>query len=63
MNLLFDNQSIWQSIKNLTINHDECMVSFDIISLFTKMPVDVAKTVVLERLKRMTSLITDLTLP
>ena len=36
----------------LTINHDECMVSFDVISLFTKIPVDVAKTVVLERLKK-----------
>ena len=38
--------------KYLTINHDECMVSFDVISLFTKIPVDVAKTVVLEQLKK-----------
>ena len=50
-----------EQLKNLTINHDECMVSFDVISLFTKIPVDVAKTVVLERL-RMTSLMIDLTL-
>ena len=35
-------------LKNFTINHDECMVSFDVISSFTKLPVDVAKTVVLE---------------
>ena len=28
------------------------MVLFDVISLFTKIPVDVAKTVVLERLKK-----------
>ena len=38
-------------LKNLTTNHDECMVSFDVISLFTKIPV-MAKTVVLERLKK-----------
>ena len=41
-----------EQLKNLTINHDECMVSFDVISLFTKILVDVAKTVVLERLKK-----------
>ena len=32
-----------EQLKNLTISHDECMVSFDVISLFTKIPVDVAK--------------------
>ena len=52
-----------EQLKNLTINHDECMVSFDVISLFTKIPLDVAKTVVLQRLKRMTLSIIDLTLP
>ena len=41
-----------EQLKNLTINHDECMVSFDVISLFTKIPVNVAKTVVLEQLKK-----------
>ena len=41
-----------EQLKNLTINHDECMVSSDVISLFTKIPADVAKTVVLERLKK-----------
>ena len=41
-----------EQLKNLTINHDKCVVSFDIISLFTKIPVDVAKTIVLERLKK-----------
>ena len=41
-----------EQLKNLTINHDECIVLFDVISLFTKIPVDVAKTVVLERLKK-----------
>ena len=41
-----------EQLKYLTINHDECMVSFDVISLFTKIPIDVAKTVVLERLKK-----------
>ena len=41
-----------EQLKYLTINHDQCMVSFDVISLFTKIPVDVAKTVVLERLKK-----------
>ena len=41
-----------EQLKNLTINHDECMVSSDGISLFTKIPADVAKTVVLERLKK-----------
>ena len=39
------------------------MVSFDVISLFTKIPVDVGKTVVLERLKKDDTLIdrSDLT--
>ena len=41
-----------EQLKNLKFNHNECMVSFDVISLFTKIPVDVAKTVVLERLKK-----------
>ena len=41
-----------EQLKDLTINHDECIVSFDVISLFTKIPVDVAKTVVLGRLKK-----------
>ena len=41
-----------EQLKYLTINYDECMVSFDVISLFTKIPVDVAKTVVLERSKK-----------
>ena len=41
-----------EQLKNLTINHDECMVSFDVISLFTKIPVNVAKTVIIERLKK-----------
>ena len=41
-----------EQLNNLTISYDECMVSFDVISLFTKIPVDVAKTVVLERLKK-----------
>ena len=36
----------------MTINHDEYMVSFDVVSLFTKIPVDVAKTVALEQLKK-----------
>ena len=41
-----------EQLKNLTINHDECMVLFDVIFLFNKILVDVAKTVVLERLKK-----------
>ena len=41
-----------ERLKNLIINHDECMVSFDAISLFTEIPDDVAKTVVLEGLKK-----------
>ena len=41
-----------EQLISLTINHDDCMVSFDVISLFTKIPVDVAKIVVLERLKK-----------
>ena len=45
-------QDKWkEQLKYLTINHNKCMVSFDVISLLTKIPVDVAKTVVLERLK------------
>ena len=39
-------------LKNWTISRDECMIWFGVISLFTKVPVDVAKTVVLERLKK-----------
>ena len=41
-----------KQLKYLTISHDECMVSFDVISLFTKISVDLAKTIVLERLKK-----------
>ena len=41
-----------EQLKNLTINNDKCTVSFDVISLFTKIPVHVAETVVLERLKK-----------
>ena len=41
-----------EQLKNLTTNHDECNVSFDVISLFTKILVYVAKTVVLEQLKK-----------
>ena len=41
-----------EQIKNLTFSHEECIVSFNVISLFTKIPVDVAKAVVLERLKK-----------
>ena len=41
-----------EQLKYLTINHDEWIVSFDVISLFTKIPVDVDKIVVLERLKK-----------
>ena len=41
-----------EQLKTLTINHDECRVLFDVISLFIIIPVDVAKTVVLEQLKK-----------
>ena len=41
-----------EQLKYLTLNHDECMVSFDVISLLTKISVHVAKTVVLQRLKK-----------
>ena len=38
-------------IKDLVIHHDECMVSCNVMLLLTKIPVDVAETVVLEQLK------------
>ena len=41
-----------EQLKDLTISHDEWMISSDVTFLFTKIPVDVAKTVVLERLKK-----------
>ena len=52
-----------EQLKNLTINRAECMVSFDVVSLFAKIPVDVAKAIVIERSKKVTLLTIDLTLP
>ena len=34
------------SIAEKNINHDECLASFDVISLFTRIPIDIAKSVI-----------------
>ena len=47
-----DSYEFVEQLKNLTISDDECKVWCDAISLFTKIPVDVAKTVLLERLRK-----------
>ena len=39
-------------ITGLKLNDDECFVSFDVVSLFTKIPVDVAKSVIFELLSK-----------
>ena len=56
-----NSYKFFEQLKNLTINHDDCMVLFDVIAFFTKIPNDVTKTVILERIKRMALLMIDLT--
>ena len=40
------------TITGLKLDDDECIVSFDVVSLFTKIPVDVAKSVIFELLSK-----------
>ena len=39
------------SISKLKIGNDECLASFDVISLFTKIPVDLTKSIIIKLLK------------
>ena len=40
------------TITELKLDNDECIVSFDVVSLFTKIPVDMAKSVIFELLSK-----------
>ena len=55
--ILRNSYDFVNSLKNLTIDKDEIQVSFDVISLFTSIPKELAKNVVLDKF---TSIETDI---
>lgn len=46
-----NSKQLAQDLNNITVEKDEILISHDIVSLFTKTPVDVTLHIVQERLK------------
>ena len=56
VNIVKNSTHFAEFIRGETLNADRVLVSFDVVSLFTKIPVDLAITVAKERLRNDASL-------
>lgn len=51
-----NSKELAQELKDIPVAKDEILISHDVVSLFTKTPVDVTLHIVQERLKKRTNL-------